>query len=99
MLKNAHRKQLGKISEASNLNVSEDEIMIVRKTKYLWLTFDANLSWNQQYEIVKGKLNGGPDLIRKLRHTLPQSKLFQVRHALVESQLKYGNILGSPHCN
>ena len=60
------------------------------KTNYLGLTF---LFWHQQYKIVKGKLKGGLNSIRTLRHMLPQSKLFQVYRALVESHLRYGNPL------
>ena len=86
-------KQLGKISEIGDLKVGEDEIKRVRKTKYLGLTIDETLSWNQQYKIVKGKLKGGLDSIRKLRQLLPQSQLFQVYRALVESHLRYGNLL------
>ena len=59
-------KQLGKISEIGDLMVGEDEIKRVRKTKHLGLTIDETLSWNQQYKIVKGKLKGGLDSIRKL---------------------------------
>ena len=87
------RLQLGKISEISNLKVGEDEIKRVKKTKYLGLTTDETMSWNQQYKIVKGKLKGGLDSIRKLRPLLPQSQLFQVYRALVESHLRYGNLL------
>ena len=82
-------KQLGKISEIGDLKVGEDEIKRVRKTKYLRLTSDGSLSWHQQYKIVKGGLNS----IRKLRHMLPESKLFQVYRVLVESHLRYGNLL------
>ena len=60
-------KQLGKISEIGDLKVGEDEIKRVKKTKYLGITIDETLSWNQQYKIVKGKLTGGLDFIRKLR--------------------------------
>ena len=70
-------KQLRKISEIGDLKVGEDEIKRVRKTKYLGLTIDETLSWNQQYKIVKGKLKGGFDSIRKLRQLLPQSQLFK----------------------
>ena len=86
-------KQLGKISEIGDLKDGEDEIKRIRKTKYLGLTIDETLSWNQQYKIVKGKLKGGLDSIRKLRQLLPQSQLFQVCRALVESHLRYGNLL------
>ena len=60
-------KQLGKISEIGDLKVGEEEIKRVRKTKYLGLTIDETMSWNQQYKIVKGKVKGGLDSIRKLR--------------------------------
>ena len=50
-------KQLGKISEIGDLKVGEDEIKRVRKTNYLGLNIDECLSWNQQYKMVKGKLN------------------------------------------
>ena len=86
-------KQLGKISEIGDLKVGEDEIKRVRKTKYSGLTIDETLSWNQQYKTVKGKLKGGLDSIRKLRQLLPQSQLFQVYRALVESHLRYGNLI------
>ena len=85
--------QLGKISEVGDLKVGEDEIKRVRKTKYLGLTIDETLSWNEQYKIVKGKLKRGLDSIKKLRELLPQSPLFQVYQALVESHLRYGNLL------
>ena len=73
--------------------VDDDEIKRVKKTKYLGLTIDEILAWNQQYKIVNGKLKGGLDSIRKLRQILPQTKLFQVYRALVESQLRYGHLL------
>ena len=65
-------RQLGKTSEISNLKVNKDEIMRVRKAKHLGLIIDENLSRNQQYKIVKGKLKGGLDSIRKLRQFLSQ---------------------------
>ena len=86
-------KQLGKISEIGDLKVGEDEIKRVRKTKYLGLIIDETMSWNQQYKIVKRRVKGGFDYIRKLRQMLPQSKLFQVYQALMESHLRYGNII------
>ena len=84
-------KQLGKISEIGDLKVGEDEIKRVRKTKYLALTIDETLSWNQQYKIVKRKVKGALDSIRKLRQMLPKTKLFRVSQALVESHFRYGN--------
>ena len=72
--------------------IGEDEIKRIRKRKYLGPTIDETLSWNQQYKIVKGKLKGGLESTRKIRQLLPQSQLFQVYRALVESHLRYGNL-------
>ena len=65
----------------------------VNKTKYLGLTIEESLSWNQQYKIVKGKMKGGLNSIRKLREILPQSQLCLVYQALVESHVRYGNLI------
>ena len=88
-------KQLSKISDIGNLEMGNDELKRVRKTKYLGLTIDESLSWSQQYKIVKGKLKGGLNSIIKLRNILPQSQLFLVYHALIESHLRYGKLIWS----
>ena len=86
-------KQLSKISEIGNIKINKDEIKRVNKTEYLGLTREESLSWNQQYKIVKGKLKGGLNSIRKLGEILPQSQLCLVYQALVESHLRYGNLI------
>ena len=68
-------KQLSNISDIGNLEIDKDEIKRVSKTKYLLLPLDESLSWSQQYKIVKGKLKGGLNSIRKLREILPLSQL------------------------
>ena len=61
-----NNKQLGNITEIGDLKVGKDEIKRVKKMKYLGLTIDESLSWNQQHKIVKGKFRG-LDSIRQLR--------------------------------
>ena len=68
-------KQLSIISEIGNIRIDKDEIKRVNKTKYLVLTIEESLSWNQQNKKVKGKLKGELKSIRKFRITLPQSQL------------------------
>ena len=85
-------KQLSRIYEISNIEVDKDEIKRVEREKYLGLTIVESLSWNQHYKIVKGKLKGGLTSVRNLREMLPQSQLFLVYQALVESHLRYGNL-------
>ena len=86
-------KQLSKTSDIGNIKNDKDEIKKVKQTKYLGLTLEESLSWNQQCKIEKGKLKGGLNSIRKLRDILPQSQLFLVYQALVESHLRYGNLI------
>ena len=86
-------KQLCKISYIDNLEIDKEEIKRVSKTKYLGLTIDESPSWSRQYKIVKGKLKGGLISVRKLREILPQSQLFLVYQVLIESHLRYGNLI------
>ena len=74
-------KQLSKISEIGNIKLDKDEIKSVNKTKYLSLTIDESLLWNQQYKAVKGKLKSGLSSIRKFREILSHSQLFLVYQA------------------
>ena len=77
-----------------SLNVAKCEYMFLGNNKQLNKTSQIeSLSWTQQYKIVKGKLKGGLNSIRKLREILPQSQLFLVYQALVESHLRYENLM------
>ena len=67
--------------------------MQVHKTKYLGLSVDDSLNWNEPYKSVKGKVVGGLAALRKLKNILPQSKLLDVYRALVESHLRYANVV------
>ena len=82
-------KQLGKISEIGDLKVGEDEIKRVRETKYLGLTIDETLSWNQQYKIATRKLKVDLDSIRKLRQML-QYPLNMTLHGCLKLQQEEG---------
>ena len=53
-------------SDIGNLEIDKDEIKRVSKTKYLGLTIYESLSGSQQYRIVKGKLKGELNSVRKL---------------------------------
>ena len=61
--------------------------------KYQGLTVDDKLCWDEQYKSVKGSEVGGLASIRKLKNILPQSQLLNVYQALVESHLRYANVI------
>ena len=73
--------------------LNDARIKQVHETKYLGLAVDDKLSWNEQYKSVKGKVAGGLASLRKLKNILPQSQLLNVYQALVESHLRYANVV------
>ena len=73
--------------------MNREKIKQVDKTKYLGVIVDDTLSWEEQYESVKKKVAGGLAAMKKLKGILPQSMLFQVYKALVESHLRYADVV------
>ena len=73
--------------------INREKIKQVDKTKYLGVIVDDTLSWEEQYESVKKKVAGGLAAMKKLKGILPQSMLFQVYKALVESHLRYADVV------
>ena len=49
---------------------------------------DENLTWNEQYKILKGKIENTLSSLRKLKNMLPQTKFDPVYKALLESHLR-----------
>ena len=101
-----NNRQLSKMSEICGIEIHKDDSKRVGRTKFLDLKVDDSFSWNQQYKIIKGRLKGGLNSFRNLREILPQSQLFLVYQALMESLLRYGNLMWGhlpkrrliPHC-
>ena len=88
-----HSRQQSYLNELKEFEVNHKKINRVIKTKYLGLDVDENLSWKDQYKNVKAKVKSGLSALRKLKDILPQSKLVAVYRALIESHLRYGNII------
>ena len=86
-------RQQNILNELREIEVNHKEINKVTITMYLGFNIGDNLSWKDQYKTVKTKVKSGISAIRKLKDILPQSKLTAVYRALIESHLRYGNIL------
>ena len=69
------------------------KIKQVDKTKFLGVIVDDTLSWEEQYESVKKKVAWGLAAMKKLKGILPQSMLFQVYKALVESHIRFAGVV------
>lgn len=60
--------------------------------KYLGVTIDAALKWDEHIMVIIKKLRGFYYVFKQLREILPINNLFQIYHGLVESLLPYGII-------
>ena len=75
------------------LALNNHNIKKVRQTKSLGLIVDENLSWEAQFNRTMAKINPGIWALERLKNILPQSQLSIVYYALVESQLRYGDVV------
>ena len=88
-----HPRRQSKLPELPPFYLDHTRIKQVHKTKYLGLTVDDKLCWDEQYKSVKGKEIADLASIRKLKNILPQSQLLNVYQAIVESHLRYANVI------
>ena len=88
-----HKRQTNRIQGPLEVNINGGPIKRVKKVKYLGITVDENLTRNEQYKNLKGKIKNALSSLRKLKNILPQSKLDQVYKALLESHLRYSDEL------
>ena len=88
-----HPRRQSKLPELPPFYLDGTRIKQVHKTKYLDLAVDDKLSWNEHYKSVKSKLASGLSSLRKLKNILPQSQLLNVYQPLVESHLRYVNVV------
>ena len=88
-----HPRRINNVEVSEPLNLNESEIKRVAKTKSLGVVVDEGLNWDNQLSKVKGKMSGGLRSLRKLKNLIPQSQLDHVYRALVESHLRYANVI------
>ena len=76
-----------------SLVLNDHNIKRVTQTKSLGLIVDENLSCEAQFNRTMDKINSGICALKRLKNILPQSQLSIVYFALVESQLRYGDVV------
>ena len=76
-----------------SLVLNNHNIKRVTQTKSLGLIVDENLSWEAQFKRTMDKINSGLWALKRLKNILPQSQLSIVYYALVESPLRYGDVV------
>ena len=88
-----HPRKMNALHMPGRLEIDGSELNRVLQTKSLGVIVDGNLKWDEHYKVVKGKIYGGLASLRKLRNILSQSKLCNVYHAVVESHLRYADVI------
>ena len=88
-----HKRQANHIPGPLEVNVNGEPIKRAQQVKYLGIMIDENLTRNEQYKSLKGKINDALSSLWKLKNILPQSKLDLVYKALLESHLRYSDEL------
>ena len=88
-----HPRRINDVEVSEPLNLNDSEIKRVAKTKSLGVVVDEGLNWDNQLRKVKGKMGGGLRSLRKLKNLIPQSQLDHIYRALVESHLRYANVI------
>ena len=80
------------------LTLDGSDIKKVGQAKSLGIIIDESLTWDEQYRRVKGKMSAGLSAPKRLKNILPQSQLCSVYYALVESHLRYGDVIWGSLC-
>ena len=86
-----HSRKLNTLYKSNPLTINGTDIKRVTNTKSHGIVVDENLSWDEQYKTLKGKICGGFSSLEKLKSIIPQTKLCIVYYAIVESHLRYAN--------
>ena len=88
-----HPRMVNKVEISEPLNLNDSEIKRVAKTKSIGVVVGEWLNWDDQFNKVKGKVICGLKSLYKLQNLLSQSQLDHVYRSLVESHLRYANVI------
>ena len=75
------------------LKLNNCDVKRVDKAKSLGVLIDEKLNWEEQYRRTKGKISGGFAAPKGLKNVIPQSQLCNVYYALIESHLRYAEVI------
>ena len=75
------------------LNLNNSDIKRASKAKSLGIIVDENLVWDEQFKRTKSKISAGLLALKRLKNIMSQTPLCCVYYALVESHLRYGDVI------
>ena len=92
-MRTGHPRKVNKVEVHKPLRLNDYDIKRVTNTKLLGITVDEGLNWERQYKTVHNKTRGGLQSLRRLESILPQSSLSNVYRALIESHIRYADVI------
>ena len=88
-----HLRKVNKLDVSEPLILNNSEIKRAKKNKSLGVIVDEGLNCDQHFKVVKGKVREGLSSLKKLKNLVPQKQLDNVYRALIESHLRYANVI------
>ena len=72
-----------------DLRIRENEVEVVKKTKYLGVQIDSSLDWKEQIKAVSNKVSRAVGFLRHAKSYLPKETLQTLYKGVVEPHLRY----------
>ena len=88
-----HPPIINNIEVHEPLRLNGSDIKRVTNTKSLGIIVDERLNWERQYKTVQSKSRGGLPSLRRLKSIFPHFSLSNVYRALVESPMRYADVI------
>ena len=90
-------------NEALVLNIHNNKLDVVQKTKYLGVQIDSSLDWSEQIKVVSTKVSRAVGFPRHAKSFLPKESSLTLYTGIVEPHLRYccsvWNCAGSTEIN
>ena len=86
-----HHKKI--INYDLNIKINGKRLRPSKYVKYLGITIDCHLNWNQQINLLSSKLSRANGMMSKIRHYVPINILRNIYYAIFSSLMTYGSII------
>ena len=84
------RSKHKQIKKHLNFRISGQKMHLSPQTKYLGLTIDENLYWDNHIKILAKKLSRANGMLAKIRYYVDPKTLLAIYHSIFHSHLSYG---------
>ena len=76
-------------NEVLELNIRNNKLDVVQKTKYLGVQIDSSLDWKEQIKVVSTKVSRAVGFLKHAKSFLPKESLVTLYTGIVEPHLRY----------